>query len=160
MAWHGMVKWQTKVWFSSGAHFRAGKSAGRSQIQMFRPKMFPKVRKSRQIINMTKLCIFLVKMFPRFPERSPILDRQDRNFFQLCLEESSDDSILVPSRCVGCVTRVTVHTPYSPTPQPAKQAYFQSGRRQDGRLERQDPGAGDRPGQPLQHLLLRPAGGR
>ena len=34
--------------------------------------------------NLKKLCSFLVKMFPRFPEHSPILDRQDCNFFQLC----------------------------------------------------------------------------
>ena len=32
-----------------------------------------------------KMHRFLVKMFPRSPERSPILDRQDCNFFQLCL---------------------------------------------------------------------------
>ena len=39
--------------------------------------------------NSTKLRKW-VKMFPGFPKRFPILDRQDRNFFQLWWQDASD----------------------------------------------------------------------
>ena len=51
-----------------------------------RLKMVSKVHKSQYLKIPQNWVFFLVKMFPRFPEHSPILDRQDRNFFQLCIK--------------------------------------------------------------------------